>query len=561
MQPVQPSSDELSQLFALSRAGQHAELERRARLLTGQYPAFGAVWKLLGESLYMQGKDALEALRVAAELLPNDNDVFNNLAIALTAAGRYEDAILRCKQALKIKPDDARAFNNLGIAQSALGMLDAAVTSYREALRINPNYDKAHNNLGLALREIGRGEEAEQSYRRALEINPNYVVALVGAAYICVEKGELEEAAALGRKALSIKPDDLDARLLFPQVGKVKAGDENLAALLKVHNAYQKGNVLKPESAIRLNFTIGKCLDDLGDYDRAFPYFMEGSRLKCATFTYDDAAVKRYFSGIMQTFDQETIERLQIDESSDLPIFVLGMPRSGTTLTEQIVAGHPEVYGAGELHELIMITNRDPAANFSAYPKNLSALDQAIVAKWRTEYLSSLRRRAPKAKRITDKMPSNFFFIGLIHAMLPNAKIIHVAREPADNCLSCFIQLFHSQHEFTYDLTTLGNYYVEYAKLMDHWRSVLPAGSFLEVQYEDIVADQEHQARRILDFCGLDWDDACLRFQQNKRFVRTASMTQVRQPLYSSSVKRWRNYEKFLGPLFEALGALSPDRR
>ena len=207
-----------------------------------------------------------------------------------------------------------------------------------------------------------------------------------------------------------------------------------------------------------------------------------------------------------------------------------------------------------------MIAYRD-VGDASGFPANMSALDHGTIGKWADEYLTGLRKRAPEAQHVTDKWPENFWFVGLIHLMFPNAKIIHVSRNPVDTCLSCFTKLTSRGLDYSYDLSEMGRYYATYAKLMDHWRSVLPADVFLDVRYEDIVADQETQARRIIDFCGLEWNDACIDFHKHKRSVSTASMTQVRRPIYQSSVERWRAYEKFLGPLLDALGDLAPERK
>ncbi|MCR4299784.1 MAG: sulfotransferase, partial [Gallionella sp.] len=286
----------------------------------------------------------------------------------------------------------------------------------------------------------------------------------------------------------------------------------------------------------------------------AFPHFLEGNKLKRATLDYDPDETARRIDSIMRNFDMATMDRLRGGDPSHLPVFILGMPRSGTTLVEQIISSYPGVHGAGELSDLEAIMRRNVAG--AAFPDNLPSLDQARLAAWGADYVAGLQRRAPDARRITDKMPANFFAVGLIHLMLPNAKIIHVKRDPVDTCLSCFFQLFRNGQEFTYDLAELGRYYADYARLMEHWRKVLPEGAFLDVRYEDIVADQEAQSRRLVGYCGLEWNDACLDFDKNRRAVRTASMTQVRQPIYRSSVERWRNYEKFLGPLFDTLGAL-----
>ncbi|HTN93507.1 MAG TPA: sulfotransferase, partial [Gallionella sp.] len=318
---------------------------------------------------------------------------------------------------------------------------------------------------------------------------------------------------------------------------------------------------LSENRRMSLHFALGKCYDDTGDYAKAFPHFMAGCKMKRAKLAYDPANAERQFAGLMEIFDRAALERLRgAGDPSALPVFVLGMPRSGTTLTEQIIASHPDVHGAGELHDLLRIAERNIAGMTTAipFPDNLRALDRQTLAAWGAEYAAGLKQRAPEAERITDKMPANYFAVGLIHLMLPNAKIIHVNRNPVDTCLSCYTRLFNRKQEHTYDLAELGRYYVQYARLMQHWRNVLPAGAFLDVKYEDIVADQEAQARKLIAYCGLEWNEACLDFHNTKRSIRTASVTQVRQPIYTSSVERWRHYEEFLGPLLDALGDLAP---
>jgi len=394
--------------------------------------------------------------------------------------------------------------------------------------------------------------------RRAGDLLPVDAVAHNNLGETLLEPGRLDEAEASLRRALQIRPDYLKVRLSLASVRKVKADDENLVALVAADEA-SRDSTLPGEDAVCLHFALGKSYDDIGDHEKAFPHFLEGNKLKRATLDYDPDETARRIDSIMRNFDMATMDRLRGGgDPSHLPIFILGMPRSGTTLVEQIISSYPGVHGAGELSDLKAIVRRNIAG--TAFPDNLRLLDQAQLAAWGAEYVAGLQRRAPAAQRITDKMPANFLAVGLIYLMLPNARIIHVKRNPVDTCLSCFTQLFKDGQEFTYDLAELGRYYVGYARLMEHWRKVLPAGVFLDVQYEDIVAGQEAQSRRIIEYCGLEWNDACLDFHQNKRAVRTASMTQVRQPIYQSSVERWRPYEKFLGPLFDALGDLAPDR-
>lgn len=512
----------------------------------------------LGNSLKDLGRldDAVVSYRRALKIKPDYTDVHCNLGNVLKDLGQFDLAIASYLQALSLKPNDAELHYNLAIALKELGHLDKAVSSYRRALEIKPDYADAYFNLGNAQRDLTQSEAAAVCYRRALEIDPGYNDALLGLGDLYMTDGNMDGAEKLYQQVLANDAGNISARFCLAQVKKVEAGDENLVALeAAVLRSLQPGNQLPDKTAIKLHFALGKSYDDSKQYDKAFPHFLEGCRLKRATIEYDANKAAQNFELIMRTFDQKTLERLRGGGNmSSRPIFVLGMPRSGTTLTEQIIASHPDVYGAGELPDMLSIANRPVKG--ASYPQNMLAIDQSQLTAWAVDYISGLQKRAPDAQRITDKLPGNFIFIGLIHLMLPNAKIIHVNRNPVDNCVSCFTQLFQRQNEQTYNLSELGQYYVQYARLMEHWRSVLPTGAVLDVRYEDIVADKEAQARRILEYCGLEWNEASLDFHKLERPIRTASVTQVRQPIYTSSVERWRKYEKFLKPLLDELGGL-----
>jgi tetratricopeptide (TPR) repeat protein len=534
---------------------------------------------------------AIDWYRKAIAANPNHLESLSNLGAVLLEDERSDEAVAPLEQALRLNPNYAEALCNLGLVRNALEQHDVALPLLQRALQIRPNYAEAFvglarvfhekENIAEAERcarravelapekaemcsqlagiytEMARSDEARQMYRRALEIDPENNEALLGLGHLEMESGDMEKAEAMFHQALALKADNLPARFHLAQVKKVKADDENLVALEAV--AQESGKPLPAKKAMALHFALGKCYDDSKQYDKAFPHFLAGCRLKRATYSYAANEVSKHFDAIMQVFDKETLARLRgAGDPSAVPIFVLGMPRSGTTLTEQIIASHPDVHGAGELPDLLAIAQRQ--SNGVGFPDNIHNIDPAQLTAWGADYVAGLRARAPEAKHITDKMPANFFAVGLIHLMLPNAKIIHVNRNPVDTCLSCFTRLFNRKQEQTYDLTELGHYYVDYIRLMAHWRKVLPAGAFLDVQYEDIVADQEAQARRMLDHCGLEWNDACLDFHKHKRSIRTASVTQVRQPIYSSSVERWRPYEKHLGPLLDALGDLVQNR-
>ncbi len=501
--------------------------------------------------------DEAEAeLNKALQLKPDYPEAICNLGGVFLAREQNETALAHYQRALRIRPVYVEAQMGLAKAFQALENLPDAEAAALHAIRLDGNNAKAHALLASIYAEIARPEQAEVEYNRALEIDPENDDALLGFGHLCMENGQLERAEELFNRALESKTDNLSAHIHLVQVKKVLPEDTSFAALLEQEKQF---DTLSDNRQLSLNFALGKCYDDTKDYEHAFPHFLNGCQLKRAKFNYDPDVVARQFAELQEIFSKETIARLRGGgDPSNLPIFVLGMPRSGTTLTEQIIASHPEVYGAGELGDLLRIAHRktDPAA--TTFPDNLRFLDHATLTAWGAEYIAGLKPRAPNAKHITDKMPANFLAVPLIHLMLPNAKIIHVKRNPVDTCLSCFTRLFNRKQEHTYDLAELGRYYADYARLMEQWRKVLPADALLDVQYEDIVADQEKQARRLLEYCGLEWNPACLEFHKTKRQIRTASVTQVRQPIYNTSVERWRKYEKFLGPLLDELGDLVP---
>ncbi|MFZ5502215.1 MAG: sulfotransferase [Pseudomonadota bacterium] len=504
-------------------------------------------------------EEAEETLQKALRINPKYAEAVCNMSGVKLALEKNDEALAGYQRALKLRPDYVEALMGLSKTHQSMENFPEAKTAAERTLELNPANHKVHGLLGSVYRELGQQQDAESAYLKSLDLKPEYGDAILGLGDLCMEIGQMERAEELFSRALSYKPDSLAARIHLSQVRKVRPDDENLAALLAKEKDIEKF----PEGRqMSLHFALGKCLDDIKDYDRAFPHFLAGCKLKRAKLDYDPQATTAQFAEIAQLFSKENIERLRGAGNDDpTPIFVLGMPRSGTTLTEQIIASHPDVFGAGELPDLLRIAHRKTRSDQSRFPDNLKNLDAATLTKWGTEYLSCVRQRNADSARITDKMPANFFMVGLIHLMLPKAKIIHVNRNPVDTCLSCFTRLFKRKQEHTYDLAELGRYYTDYARLMNHWRTVLPAGAFLDIQYEDTVADQEAQARRLLEYCELGWHDACLDFHKTERPIRTASVTQVRQPIYTSSVERWRKYEKFLDPLLNELGELVPNRR
>lgn len=504
-------------------------------------------------------EEAVEVLAKALSLNPQYADAHCNLGFALKGLEQYEQAFQHFQTALQLTPDYAEAYLGIGGIYQERQNLAEAERAGQKAIELAPEKAEAHSMLGSIYTEMDQTGEALASFDRALALDPALSSALLGKGHLCMELGNLAAAEEFFRTALHDSPDDsLAARFHLTQAKKVHPGDENMTALLA---AAQEMERLPEHKKLSLHFALGKCYDDTGEYEQAMAHFSEGCRIKRKKITYDPAAQEDIFARIIKALDRPAVEALcGGGDPSDLPIFVLGMPRSGTTLTEQIIVSHPDVHGGGELPDLLQIAHRplQIGAAMTEFPDNLQGLTREILAAWGADYVAGLRKRPPDARRMTDKMPGNFFMVGLIHLMLPNAKIVHVNRNPVDTCLSCFTRLFHHGQEQTYDLAELGQYYRQYRRLMDHWSSILPPGSFLDIHYEDLVADTEQQARRLLEYCGLTWDSACLNFHATKRKVRTASITQVRQPIYTSSVKRWRRYGKTLEPLLAALGDLVP---
>jgi hypothetical protein len=335
-------------------------------------------------------------------------------------------------------------------------------------------------------------------------------------------------------------------------------GDPDLEALRALADrASERGGPV--EERLNLEFTLGKAYMDIGEAELAFAHLNAGARLKRSTFDYDVHDDEAQFAEIARILDAEQLNAERVGgggDPSEKPVFIVGLPRSGTTLVEQILASHPRVHGAGELTtlEALLIERLGPALSPLARVQGFASLTPGDLAALGGAYARTTAAMAPGSLRVTDKMPSNFRLLGLIRLMLPNARIIHCRRDPLDTGLSCYATLFTRGQPFTYDLREFGLYHRAYERLMAHWRGLLPPERFLEVRYENVTGDLEGQARRLIDFCGLAWDDACLAFHQTRRPVRTASVDQVRRPLYRSSVARWKLYEAQLAPLLETLG-------
>jgi tetratricopeptide (TPR) repeat protein len=524
-------------------------------------PQFADAWNNLGTTLrdLKRTEEAEDAYRKALTLKVDDPDTLNNLALALKDLNRLDEAEATLRRSLAIESRNEKTLLYLGTVLLDRHQPDEAAAALEQALALNPtNYD-VHNMLGRVAFERSDLEGALRHHRRALELKPDLADALNNMGNALKELGKLDEAREAYLKALALDPSVTGVYVNYADSVKFTPDNPHL----KTMQAMRDGAVpLTDTDRLQLDFALSKAYADSKDHKRSFERLLSGNKLKRAQIQYDEAAALALFDRIEAVFTSELLrnkQKLGGGDPSPAPIFVMGMPRSGTTLIEQILASHPQVHGAGELKIFNDVVNEvcGPDGRPIPYPEFVPALDAAAIGKIGARYLAEIRKLAPQAPHITDKMPSNYYFAGLIHLALPNAKIIHTVRDPVDTCISCFSKLFTAEQNHTYDLGELGRYYRRYQALMDHWRRVLPPGRILDVRYEDVVANLDTQARRIISHCGLAWDDRCLSFHETERPVRTASATQVRQPIYKSAVGRWRVYEEFLGPLLAELGVVA----
>jgi tetratricopeptide (TPR) repeat protein len=524
-------------------------------------PDNAAVLTAIGTALYKRGmiERAIPHFEHAIAVQPDYADAHFNLANVLQRLDRFGEAIVHFGKVLTVQPANYAAHNNLATVLQKLGRFDEAIKLYKLAFAINPQYADAHYNLGTAFLALDRNEEAIDECEKALRLDPSKAFAHNNIGVALQALGRIEEAGAAYERALELAPRDGSIHLNLAYLRRFTAGDPRLAALEKLAEDMA---TLDVGNQIHLHFALGKAFDDLGQHGRSFRHLLDGNALKRAQLKYDEKEVLVLLERIRATFTPELMQRQSgAGHHSETPVFVVGMPRSGTTLVEQILASHSRIHGAGEIETFYQAMTKFRSRNGveAEFPDFVPAMSPEALSGLGSDYIALTGSSAPAAQRIVNKLPLNFKYVGLIHLALPDARIIHVRRDPLDTCFSCFSLLFTGDQSFTYDLGELGRYYRGYAALMEHWRRVLPHGVMIDVQYEDLVADLETQARTIVDHCGLPWEEGCLDFHRTQRLVKTASSVQVREPLYRTSVGRWRQYETFLQPLVRALNSGAPD--
>ena len=539
----------------------HGVASQRAGLFDGAVKAYLSTIKLapsnpaaynnLGDSYESLKRldDAEAAYCKAIQVAPESPEAINNLGLLEQRRGNFGQAEALFRRCLEVIPDEASVRGNLGNVLRERGRFGDAIVIYKQALEKNPDDTLILKNLGLALQSREQNEEARNVFNRILEINPDSAEAHINLADQSYRLGEKTDVENRLRQALSLDPANADVYYLLMKVKKVAdPEDEDLSRLISL----LEDASLDDEERILLNFAASQAYQGLGETVAAFRHLKSGNDIKCSIASFDMAKEKSRFKAVKKVFNVALKERMQgAGVASQKPIFIVGMPRSGTSLAEQILSSHSAVYGAGELKNLSYQIEQ-VSADDATYPEGIGDWGHEQFSAVAGAYLEDISRKGGDAERVTDKLPANFFYIGMIRLALPDAKIIHCTRDAMDICFSCYQQNFTTGQLFSNDLKDLGNYHRLYQDLMSHWNALFP-GDIYDLSYEKIVENPEANIRDLLEFCELEWHDDCLNFHANKRQVRTASAMQVRQPIYKSSVKAWKRYENELALLVKAL--------
>ncbi len=469
---------------------------------------------------------------------------------------RFDKAVKTLGAAIADGAESGETYNNCSLALWSVGRFDEALEAGRTAIALKPDFFEAHLNLSNQLRNLERLEEAEAAVRRAIELNPDFAPAWVALGNVQTTAGNRDGAIASYQKALELWPGDATAFYHLTVISKA-GGDTVPPKLALAFRRIADQGKLSLDDGILVNSALGLLADRAGRYDEAFARFRRSNELLLERRarrgeTYDRRAHSALVDRIIETFTPAFFAaRKDAGRPGERLIFIVGVPRSGTTLTEQILSSHPGIFGAGELEDIF-----DMAKAIEGYPE---ALADFTADDWRRRaaaYLAHIDALDSESTRVCDKLPRNFIHLGLIAVLFPGARVVHCRRNGTDTCLSNYFHYFSSLIRYNNEFADLAAYYRDYDRLMTHWKSVLPLPIF-DLHYEAMVGDQERVTRGLIDFAGVEWDDACLAFHRNPRPVRTASNIQVRQTIYGSAVGRWRNYERHVGALRQALGRLA----
>ena len=498
-----------------------------------------------------------KAEKIFRELLrrnPENVDALRLMGALCARKENYNDAEAFFRQATDLAPDFWMAWINLGAALNEQQKFGEAEIAYKRAVEIEPDSAFTLEKLGANSMHDGRLQESLVWLNKALELDPAHFPSLLCLGHVLKTLGRQREAIDAYRRCAAAKPDFGEVYWSLANLKTFRFEDSEVQAMQRRLEEVSK-TADREDSEISFAFALGKAFEDRGDYGNAFRSYARGNKRKRFKVNYDPTEFQKTNDRIIEVFSKEFFAaHAGQGFAEESPILIVGLPRSGSTLLEQVLASHSQVEGTQELHYLLRLATETGLNRIDGikYPECMLELKPHQIRDLGREYIESTLHHRSGARYFTDKMPNNFTGIGFLHTILPNAKVIDARRHPLDSCLGCFKQLFARGQVFTYDLYDLAHYYAEYLRMMHHWAEVLP-GKALTVQYEDVVVDLEVQARRIAEHCGLAWEERMLRFHETERAVKTASSEQVRQPIYSGSVNLWRRYEDHLGELIDYL--------
>lgn len=492
---------------------------------------------------------ALTFLNRAVSANPEKANYHNDIALVYQQAGMLENSLKFFNKAIKLEPENHLFHFNIGNLYLNTGNQKKAVESYRKAIAIHQDFADAYNNLGQALHQLQDVDSAEFAYREAIRLNNTIASAYNNLGTLLQDKGDFEGALNAYHNALKCNPGFVMAASNIAYLQKCKSPDDEIILFLKKLDELKD---LAIEDKIVISFALGKLYDECHEYDRAFKNYEKGNQLASNKFSFDRNCFDGICNALIKKFNSEFFNNLQkIGTDSDMPVFIVGMPRSGTSLVEQILSSHSEVTGAGELdffNEQSGI-NRNDLTYFEERLNIFSGADETYLSQVANAYLQELANYASKDhKHVVDKMPYNFFNLGLISLVFPDARIINCQRDPFDTCLSVYFQYFQGFHNYSFSLENIAYVYNRHADLMTHWEQTIN-NPILTVQYEEIINYPEKSCKNLIDFMGLTWEDECLDFYNSRRPVFTRSNVQVRQPIYQTSINRWKNYERHIEPL------------
>jgi Flp pilus assembly protein TadD len=572
-----PSSEIIKQLVILYNNKELNSLLKRGKELLSQYPEAFFIWNILGAALMDLGstEEAAEAFKKVIYLNPKYADGFSNLGVILKKQGKLEDAAKAFEKAIALKPNYAEAYNNLGVTLEQNGNLNKAINLYKKSIILKPNYVEAYNNLGNVLKSQGKLKEAIDAYEKAISINPKYAEAFnnLGVAFqsqhrsaealtayknaislkpeyasaynnsgvILEAQGKFSEASEAYKKALTLKPDYCEAHRNLSNFTNYQPKNSQIGVVSDL----LKRKDLSEKDKCNLHYAMAKMMEDLGDFSKAYEHYSVGGALRKKELLYKPENDSLLFSKIKETFP--SLETQSIKKSNKqlkhTPVFILGMPRSGTTLVEQIISCHSNVQGAGELDLLRRLGHSLACGQEKIESKNLLNL--------RSSYLAELKNISCEKPFVTDKMPTNFLYIGLILTALPEAKIIHVKRDPKATCWSNFKHYFSGKGlKYSYDINDTIHFFNLYKDLLQYWNKKYRERIY-SLNYEKLTIEQELETKKLIEYIGLDWEDACLSPHKNTRNVQTASVKQVRNRVYTGSSKAWQRYALYLNNIFD----------